>query len=125
MDTHVKILGVIYIVGGALMALLGLMLFGILTGSGLISGDHTAMLTTGIVGTALAVFFCLLALPSVIAGIGLLKFRNWARVLAIVLGVLHLFGFPIGTAIGVYTLYVLLNDKTAPLFAQQGALRAA
>lgn len=125
MDTHVKILGVIYIVAGLLMALLGLFLFGILTGSGIISGDHTAMLTTGIIGTALALFFGLLSLPSIIAGFGLLKFRNWARVLAIILGVLHLFGFPIGTAIGVYTLYVLLNDKTTPLFVQSGVLRTA
>ncbi len=124
MEVHVKVLGFIYIIGGILMALLGLFLFGILTGSGLISGDHQAALVTGIVGTALGAFFILLSLPSLIAGIGLLKFRNWARVLAIILGVLHLFGFPIGTAIGIYTLYVLLNDKTTPLFTQP-ALRAA
>jgi glucose uptake protein GlcU len=49
--------------------------------------------------------------------IGLLERREWARILTIILGVLHLLGFPIGTALGVYTLYVLLNDQTKPLFA--------
>ncbi len=83
----------------------------------LISGDRTAVLTTGIVGMSLAAFFVILSLPSIAAGFGLLKHRSWARVLAIIIGVLNLFGFPIGTAIGVYTLYVLLSDETAPLFA--------
>ena len=125
MEVHVKILGIIYIIGGILMALLGLFLFGILTGSGLISGDHTAMLTTGIIGTALAGFFGFLSLPSIIAGFGLLGFHNWARILAIILGALHLFAFPIGTVVGVYTLYVLLNERTTPLFTAGRSLRTA
>ncbi len=116
MEGHVKALGVIYIVIGIGAALLGLFLFGVITAGGVISGDRTAMLATGIVGTALGAFFLILSLPSFIAGVGLLKFRNWARVLAIILGALHLLGFPIGTAIGVYTLYILLNDQTTPLF---------
>ena len=117
MDTHVKILGFIYIIAGAILVVLGLLLFGIVGGSGLISGDRQAMFVTGIVGTALAAFFVILSVPSIIAGIGLLKRREWARILTIILGVFHLFGFPIGTAIGIYTLYVLLNDQTKPLFA--------
>jgi hypothetical protein len=74
------------------------------------------MFVTGIVGTALASFFIILSVPTIIAGIGLLKRREWARILTIIIGILHLFGFPIGTAIGVYTLYVLLNDQAKPLF---------
>ena len=117
MDSHVKILGFIYIISGAILVVLGLMFLGIVGGTGLISGDRDAMLVTGVVGTALAAFFVILSIPSIIAGIGLLKRREWARILTIILGVLHLFGFPIGTAIGVYTLYVLFNDQTKPLFA--------
>src|ERR1043166_4050968 len=117
MDTHVKILGVIYIIARAILVVLGLFLFGVIGGSGLLSGDREAIFVTGVVGTALAIFFFILSIPSIIAGIGLLKRREWARILTIVLGVLHLFGFPIGTAIGVYTLYVLFNDQTKPLFA--------
>jgi hypothetical protein len=116
MEGHVKALGVIYIVTGISAATVGLFLFAAIAGGGLISGDRAAMLTTGIVGTALAALFAILSLPSIVAGFGLLKFRNWARVLAIIIGVLNLFGFPIGTAIGVYTLYVLLSDQTSPLF---------
>lgn len=117
MDTHVKILGYIYIIAGVILVLLGLLFFGVVGGSGLISGDRQAMFVTGIVGTAIAAFFVILSIPSIIAGIGLLKRREWARILTIILGVLHLFGFPIGTAIGVYTLYVLFDEQTKPLFA--------
>jgi hypothetical protein len=117
MDTHVRILGFVYIIFGAILIVLGLFFFGIVGGSGLLSGDRQAIFITGVVGTALAAFFVILSIPSIIAGIGLLKHREWARILTIILGVLHLFGFPIGTAIGLYTLYVLLNDQTKPLFA--------
>ena len=42
-----------------------------------------------------------------LAGWGLLERRPWARMLAIVLAVLALFRFPLGTALGIYTLWVL------------------
>lgn len=117
METHVRILGILYIIAGVIVALLGLFLFGVLGGAGMISGDRQAMFVTGIVGTALAVFFVVLAVPSIVAGIGLLKRREWARILTIILGVLHLLGFPLGTVLGIYTLYVLLNDQTKALFS--------
>ena len=36
----------------------------------------------------------------------------WARMLAIVLGVLNLFDLPFGTALGIYTLWVLLPAES-------------
>lgn len=48
---------------------------------------------------------------------GLLHFRPWARILAIILAVLHIFSFPFGTALAIYTLWVLLSSETQPLFA--------
>jgi hypothetical protein len=56
------------------------------------------------------------ALPGLIAGIGLLRFQNWARILAIVLAALHVLNFPLGTALAVYTFIVLLNPETAAAF---------
>jgi hypothetical protein len=51
-----------------------------------------------------------------LAGWGLLNFKEWARILAIVISALNLLGFPIGTILGAYGLWVLLNKDTAPLF---------
>jgi hypothetical protein len=50
------------------------------------------------------VFTAALAL---IAGYGLLQRKPWGRVVAIVAAVLALIKFPFGTALGIYTLWVL------------------
>ena len=47
-----------------------------------------------------------------IVGIGLLTRQPWARMLAIVFGSLNLFDLPFGTAIGIYTLWVLLPAES-------------
>ncbi len=46
------------------------------------------------------------------AGWGLLERQPWARMLAIVLGFLNLLDMPFGTALGVYTLWVLLPAQS-------------
>jgi len=45
------------------------------------------------------------------AGIGLLQYRSWGRVLAIVMSVLFLFKFPFGTAIAIYAFWVLFSEE--------------
>lgn len=42
---------------------------------------------------------------------GLMKKESWARTSAIVLGVLMLFSFPIGTFIGIITIFFLVFNK--------------
>jgi hypothetical protein len=47
------------------------------------------------------------------AGWGLLQRESWARPLAIVMGFIGLFHIPLGTALGVYTIWTLLpNDSS-------------
>ncbi len=50
------------------------------------------------------------AIAGVIAGWGLMAHRPWARMLAIVLGCISLIHFPFGTALGIYTLWVLVSE---------------
>ena len=45
------------------------------------------------------------------AGVGLLQYRDWARTLAIIMAVLLLFHFPIGTVIGIYAFWVLFSQE--------------
>jgi len=49
----------------------------------------------------------------ILAGWGLIERQPWARTLAIVLGFFALFQFGIGTALGIYTLWVLLPAESA------------
>lgn len=54
----------------------------------------------------------------IIAGWGLLERQPWARMLTIVLGFLNLLDMPLGTALGVYTLWVLLPARSEEEYRQ-------
>jgi len=123
MEKHITIVAVLSIFFGALGILIGIVVFVVIAGGGLISGDPEAMSITGIVGTCIALFCFITSAPKLIAGIGLLKRRSWARILALILAILELINIPIGTAIGIYVIWVLLNEETAKLFAQASAGR--
>ena len=108
---------------GLLGAVAVLFVFGGIAGIVGISAPHDpdamrAIPILGIVGTVIAVFVLLLSLPGFIAGFGLLRLQPWARLLTIVLSALNLLNVPIGTALGIYGLWVLLQAETERLFAQ-------
>jgi len=117
MQQHVRILGIIYVAYGVLLLILAGCLFAFLTGIGFLTNDREAAWIMSGVGTFVAVLLGLLSIPTIITGIGLQRFRPWARVIALVLAVFKILSFPIGTAVGVYAFWVLLNDQTTPLFA--------
>ena len=121
MDKHVTVLGILYIAFSALGLLLAIIIFTAVVGGGIISGDSEAMAITSIVGPAVALFFVLLSTPGLIGGIYLLKHRPWARILVLVLGFINLIEIPLGTALGIYTIWVLFKDETVQLFASSPA----
>lgn len=117
MKRHIDWLGYLYIALGVLGLLTAAFLFLVIAGGGLISGDPEAIFVTGLVATILAVFLTVISLPGIIVGYGLLKRRSWARILGLVLGFLNLFNIPLGTLLGVYTFWVLLQDEAEAQFA--------
>jgi len=121
METHVKVLGVLNIVSGVLglcVALLLLVIFGGVTGLlGAEADADIAVPIVGLTGLTLVVFMVAVSLPSVIIGYGLYQRRPWSRVAGIVLSVVSLIFFPLGTALGVYGLWVLFSKEGERLFA--------
>jgi len=124
MKQHVTVVAALQIGFGVLKTLIAAVVFLVLLAGGLISGEAEAMAITSIVGLFVAGFLVLTALPGIIGGLGLLRGKNWARVLVIFLAALDLLNFPIGTAVGAYTLWALLNNETAALFNEGGSLGA-
>ena len=116
MKTNIKVLGWLHIVLGALGLLLGIIVLTILLGAGALSGEREAMTVLTIVGLVISSIMTLVSAPSIVVGIGLLKFKRWARVLALVLAFLNLFGFPLGTVLAIYTFVSLLNADAEALF---------
>ncbi len=118
MQSHLRILAFLYIAYHALGLVVGLIIFGLLSGVGLLSGDVQAAGILTIVGVAIAGLIMVLSIPGIIGGIGLLARWRWARILVLVIGAFSLLEFPIGTAVGVYTFWVLLHQDTRRLFMQ-------
>jgi hypothetical protein len=118
-DQHIMILGWLHVVGSGIFLAIAAFVFFILTGIGVVSGDPQAVTVLSLVGTSVGVFLSILALPGIAAGIGLLRRKSWGRVLAIVVGILNLINFPVGTIIGVYTLWVLFQNTATDYFTAE------
>jgi hypothetical protein len=120
MEQHVKAVAILNIVLGGLGVLIAvfvLLFFGGL--AALEEGDAEGAAILGIIGVVGSAMVALLSVPQVIAGIGLLRYREWARVLGMVVSALNLLSLPLGTALGVYGLWVLTKDETSLLFKQK------
>lgn len=120
MKAHLEVVGLIDVVMGVLFTALAVLVsLGVLLFAPWFNGappwkpgDAT---TVFVIVSVISAVLLVIGIPSLIAGIGLLKHKSWARILAIVLASLAATSFPIGTAAGVYTLWVLTHNETEQL----------
>jgi hypothetical protein len=118
MESHKKVLGILFVVLASfqliLMAFLGLFFTTIFTFAMSEAEPKDARvleLVMTVVRYIPAFVIIFLALPALVAGIGLLARQKWAMILALVIGCLNVFSFPIGTAIGIYTIWVYAEEQ--------------
>jgi hypothetical protein len=108
-QAHLRLLGIFWLALSALDAVFGVV--AIILANSLFSrwGPRGIPLFLHPLMAGIGIFSCVKAGLGFLAGWGLLNHQPWARLLAIVLGVISLFfHIPFGTALGVYTLWVLL-----------------
>jgi len=113
LERHLHILGILWIATGALFLIPAVILIAlgpaflhfVVRDQEPLRGLFPVMLV--LLGSSLAI----LAAGGICVGLGLMQMRPWARVTAIILGVLALLHPPFGTALGIYTLWVLLADE--------------
>lgn len=117
MKKHIEILGWLYIVFGALGLFVGLAFFLFFAGLALIPGDMAGAGVLLIIGWIIGGLMIVTSVPGVIGGYGLLKGKSWSRILVLVLGVLNLLEIPLGTILGIYTLWILLSEESARLLS--------
>ena len=119
MDKHIQLIGIFWIVLGSISFLAGLIVFGILFGTSFFPGlGNEAPAILRIVGSSVGLFLWILSVPKIICGIGLLKRYEWARILTLIIAFLSLFNIPLGTALGIYSFIILLNNDTIKLFTK-------
>jgi hypothetical protein len=122
MEAHKKILSILYLVSGAINLLFGFIaitffsfLFPILAEE---AGPDAwiVKLIGDFFNVIVFVVLSLYALPSFIGAIALMNNKKWGMVLLLVLGCFKLFLFPVGTALGIYTIWVYVEDQKIKIF---------
>jgi hypothetical protein len=116
MEKHITTVAILHIGLSVFSALLGIFLMILLTSIGIISQDDEARRILWLVGTALGTFLIIISVPSIIGGIGLLRHKEWARILILILSAIDLLNIPLGTALGVYSIWVLVQTEAVALF---------
>lgn len=124
---HVQVLGILWLVAAALQLLPAVFLY--MLGKAFVSfgSDFPPGAPPEVRGLIHLVFSCIafflfiMGAAAVIAGWGLLKREPWARILAVVLGFVSLLHFPFGTALGIYTIWVLLSANAEREYQQLSA----
>ena len=106
---HVRLLGILWLAISALRLIPGLFLVAFAS-TRLFPSDIPPFVSTLL--PAIGMVFLICAGIGIATGCGLLTRQSWARMLAIVFGALSLIDIPFGTAIGVYTLWVLLPAES-------------
>ena len=66
--------------------------------------------------TVIGIFLLIFSIIGLIAAIGVLKKKEWGRITMLVISFFNLIRIPLGTILGVYTIWALLNDDTIRLF---------
>ena len=116
MEKHLTAVAALHVGLSILGGLIGIFVFVLLTAIGVIAREKEAFFILSIIGTAVGVFFLVLCVPGVIGGIGLFKRREWARILVLILSAIDLLNIPFGTALGIYSIWVLVQEETIQFF---------
>jgi hypothetical protein len=126
-QSHTHLLGIIWLaisafntIAGVVLYILANTLFAHMSDFGAPQGSFLRPLLS-----VIGIFVLAKAAFGFIAGWGLLQREPWARILTLVLGFISLFHVPFGTAVGVYTLWVLLPAQSEEEYDAMVAARHA
>ncbi|HMJ70973.1 MAG TPA: hypothetical protein VK508_18860 [Cyclobacteriaceae bacterium] len=118
LDNHKKILGIIYIITASMIILVSLFIRAIMSVvfgfafDGMDDEDRrVGEFVMAMVSFLPAILIIFSGIPTLIAGIGLLTKQSWAVILSLIVGCLKLFSIPIGTAIGIYSIWIYSEDQ--------------
>jgi hypothetical protein len=120
MESHKRILGILFVISGILRVFGALFFMGIFSAFfpmilQEVSPDEMKILEWigqffQLITWMFIIFF---SIPRIIAGIALLNKKPWGLTMALIWGCLGVFSFPIGTALCIYTIWVYVEDGKA------------
>jgi len=133
LDTHVRVTAWLHIVLGVIaVCVIGFlaMIFGFAgaaAGASVHGRDASILAWLASFGVALFVFILAFPLLEIVGGVMLLGGSTAGRVITLIFSVLGLLNIPIGTAIGIYSLWALLREapSVADAVVVQPGMRAS
>ena len=115
MDTHVKVVGWLWIVSGVASILMVIIALTAINWPGNVPSPRDSLIAT----SGVLCFFIPGIIADFVAGYGLLKYKSWARILSIILSILNLVflcALILPAALAIYTLIIMFNKEAVALF---------
>lgn len=109
-EASVKSVGILYYLGGIALTVMG--------GASLVAAGSAG---TGLMSLFVGALLLLLGVGQLVVGYGLRRLKSWARIPTAILSGFGLLGFPIGTIINAYIMYLVLCAKGKMVFSEEYA----
>ena len=117
MKKHVTVVGALHVGFGFLGLIGAVVLFFVLNfAQSFVTDVDIATTVLILLKILLPIILAIGRILSIIGGFGLFAYKQWARILIIVMSALNCLNVPIGTAKGVYSIWTLMQDETIKLF---------
>jgi len=117
MEKHINIVAALQIGLSIFNLLIAFLIFTVLKLVGGFVDDANGATILSLIADILAIVFIIISVPGILAGMGLYKRKEWARILTLILSVIEIFSFPFGTAIGIYSIWALIQPETIAEFS--------
>ena len=118
LESHKRTLGIIYIFSGTFTILGALainmilsLIFSFAFNEANPEEKQILDFITSLLSILPTILIVVVAIPTLIAAYGLLSKQSWGVIFSLIVGCLKLFSFPIGTAIGVYAIWIFSEDQ--------------
>jgi hypothetical protein len=117
MKQHVSFVGALHI-GFGILGLLGALAVYVIFNfaNGFVENEPVAEEVLNFIGGTLSLFIVFFSCMGIIGGIGLFSHKPWARILVMIVSAINCLNIPIGTAKGVYSIWVLMQKETIEMF---------
>lgn len=129
---HNNLLGIFFLIKGGMLALVGIILGLVYGGIGvaIMSSGHKQeeQIAGGVmmaVGIVIGLVMLAIALFDIFTGTRVRRMAPIGRTLGIIVSIMSLFSFPLGTALGVYGLWFFFGDMGKSLYLGGPAVPAA
>jgi len=125
MDKHITLVGILNLAYRSLVIIGGFVLMALAVGfrylmelisrssrHGMEEIPEAVLDIAPIILGIIAILIIIVSIAGIIGAIGVMKKKEWGRLLLLVVSFFNLLHVPLGTILGVYSLWVLLNDET-------------